>query len=95
MITFQHIRSYSVVKSYLNEINRVLRPGGYFRLQVFDNNSPIMGKYNEEALADKQYRFNGNCYSKYEFTTLLEDHNFIINEIVHESPWLWGTVRKR
>lgn len=32
-LAFQHITRYDVVEDYLREVARVLRPGGYFRLQ--------------------------------------------------------------
>jgi len=33
-IVFQHIPSYKIIKEYMNEIYRVLKPGGIFKVQV-------------------------------------------------------------
>lgn len=95
MITFQHIRSYSVVKSYLQETMRVLKNGGCFRLQVLKSNEK-MGAYNEECNPDVDYRFFGNSYSEEELKTILEEVGFSDIEVTHDQNglWLWSTSKK-
>ncbi|MEW5976528.1 MAG: glycosyltransferase [Acidobacteriota bacterium] len=93
IIVFQHIRSISVVRSYLREIARVLKPGGYFRLQVYDKTNPSLGSYDEEALPNVQHGMTGNGYSVEELCTLLTEHGYDIIETEHSSPWLWITAR--
>jgi len=94
MITFQHIRSISVVKSYFSEIFRVLKPGGYFRLQVADSSNAKMGSFNEEGVEGQQYGFHGNGYSPDQLKTLFEEHEFTKMEIEHKSSWIWATAQR-
>lgn len=94
VIVFQHIRSASVVNNYLKEIMRVLKPGGYFKLQVFDNTKPQRGKFDEEALDGVDYGLMGNGYSPEEFKMMLGSQDFEILNISHSSPWIWGTCKK-
>jgi len=95
MITFQHIRSASVVKSYFSEISRVLKPGGFFRLQVFDRSNPKMGDMNDEAENDRQYGFFGNGYTPEQLRALFDGFGFAVQDLTHTSPWIWATGQKK
>ncbi len=94
MIVFQHIRSASVVKSYFNEIKRVLKDDGYLRIQVFDDAKSERGKFDEEAIHGVDYGLMGNGYKPEEFKFLLKEHGFDIKEFEHNSPWIWATCIK-
>jgi len=97
MIVFQHIRSVSVVRSYLHDILRVLKPAGYFRLQVYESNSrnnPQAGLFNEEAKAGVQYEMAGNTYTPEQLRTLLEDQGYKITQVTQQTPWIWATSQK-
>lgn len=94
MIVFQHIRAASVIASYLRETFRVLKPGGYFRLQVFDTSNPQRGKYNEEASGDVQYGLMGNGYTPEQLRGLLKENGFDVVDIQWTTPWIWATARR-
>jgi glycosyltransferase involved in cell wall biosynthesis/SAM-dependent methyltransferase len=96
MIVFQHIRSISVVKSYFREIFRVLKPTGYFRVQVheYQDVPGSYAKFDEEADAETQYCFAGNGYTVEQLTQLLREPGFEINSIEGKSPWIWATVQR-
>ncbi len=94
IIVFQHIRSISVVKSYFREILRVLKPSGYFRIQVYDTSNPNFGKFDEEAVGEEAYGFFGNAYTDEQLRALLIEQGFDVVSIERESPWLWATVQK-
>ncbi|MFH0882572.1 MAG: methyltransferase domain-containing protein [bacterium] len=93
-IVFQHIRSASVVRNYLRETLRVLKPGGVFRLQVHDTSNPKMGRFDEEADASVQYEFYGNAYEPRQLESLLREAGFVNVSSTHNSPWIWATARK-
>lgn len=93
MIVFQHIRSISVVRNYFNEIFRVLKPGGYFRLQVHQWESNF-GKYDDEALPDRQYALDGNGYTPEQLNLLFSEQQFNEIDIIREGKWLWATAKK-
>jgi SAM-dependent methyltransferase len=94
VLTFQHIRSASVVRSYLRDIYRVLKPGGWCRIQVLDRISPRLGRWDEEAKPDQQYGFFGNGYTAQEFRQLLAEHGFAEVLVTTDRNWHWGTGRK-
>jgi glycosyltransferase involved in cell wall biosynthesis/cyclopropane fatty-acyl-phospholipid synthase-like methyltransferase len=95
MIVFQHIRSISVVKNYFSEIFRVLKPGGYFKIQVHDyQDNPAAGKFDEEADAETQYAFAGNGYTDEQLRGLLTEQGFDVVLIEWQSPWIWATVQR-
>ncbi|HXG49048.1 MAG TPA: sulfotransferase, partial [Methylomirabilota bacterium] len=92
MIVFQHIRSASVVRSYLREVRRVLKPGGYFRLKVY-RARPGLGRADEEAVPGVQYGFEGNGYTEEELRALLVEAGFTIDTLETRLNWIWTTAR--
>ncbi|MCX8042728.1 MAG: glycosyltransferase, partial [Desulfobacterota bacterium] len=94
MIVFQHIRSVSVVRSYFREICRVLKPGGYFKIQVHRAGSRGYGKADDEAEPEKQYGFFGNGYTAEDLNTLLEEAGLSVVELKPDGHWLWATAVK-
>ncbi len=93
-IVFQHIRSISIVKSYFSEIFRVLKPGGYFRIQVHDRSAESLGNFDEEGSTDKQYYFSGNAYTEEQLKELLIAAGFNLVSLESSKPWIWATVRR-
>jgi predicted O-linked N-acetylglucosamine transferase (SPINDLY family)/glycosyltransferase involved in cell wall biosynthesis/ubiquinone/menaquinone biosynthesis C-methylase UbiE len=93
-IVFQHIRSISIVKNYFSEIFRVLKPGGYFRIQVHDRSAASLGDFDEEGNADKQYYFSGNAYTEEQLKELLIEADFNLISLESSKPWIWATVRR-
>ncbi|WP_293078976.1 methyltransferase domain-containing protein [Okeania sp. SIO3B5] len=93
-IVFQHIRSISIVKSYFSEIFRVLKPGGYFRIQVHDHSAGSLGNFDEEGATDKQYYFSGNAYTEEQLKDLLLEPGFNLVSLKSAKPWIWATVRR-
>jgi len=93
-IVFQHIRSISIVKNYFSEIFRVLKPGGYFRIQVHDRSLASLGDFDEEGNADKQYYFSGNAYTEEQLKELLIEADFNVVSLESSKPWIWATVRR-
>ncbi|MEG4579486.1 glycosyltransferase [Microcoleus sp. MON1_C5] len=94
-IVFQHIRSISVVKNYFREIFRVLKPGGYFKIQVHDyQDNPAAGKFDEEADAETQYNFFGNGYTEQQLARLLTEQGFEVIFIESQNHWIWATVQR-
>ncbi|MGD1804967.1 methyltransferase domain-containing protein [Dapis sp. BLCC M126] len=93
-IVFQHIRSISIVKSYFQEIFRVLKPAGYFRIQVHDNSAESLGNFDEEGAKDKQYYFSGNAYTEEQLKDLLIAAGFNLVSLKSAKPWIWATVKR-
>ncbi|MEB3340459.1 methyltransferase domain-containing protein, partial [Okeania sp.] len=93
-IVFQNIRSISIVKSYLRETFRVLKPGGYFRLQVQDPSTPDLENFDEEDAKDKQYYFSGNAYTEEQLKDLLMGAGFNLVSLKSAKPSIWATVRR-
>jgi glycosyltransferase involved in cell wall biosynthesis/ubiquinone/menaquinone biosynthesis C-methylase UbiE len=93
-IVFQHIRSISVVKSYFAEVFRVLKPNGYFKIQVHDASSPHFGRFDEEASADIQYGFAGNGYTIEQLRQLLTEHHFNVVSLKSSDSWLFATAQR-
>ena len=94
MIVFQHIRSAAVVRGYFNEIFRVLKPGGWFRIQVYDRSNPGMGDFQEEAAPGAEHGMLGNGYTVEQLRDMLTQHRFEVTDLIHEKPWIWATVRR-
>lgn len=94
IIVFQHIRSISVVKSYFEEVFRVLKPNGYFKIQVHEASSIHFGRFDEEASGDIQYGFAGNGYTTEELGQLLTEHNFDIVSLKSSNSWVWATAKR-
>lgn len=93
-IVFQHIRSLSVVKSYLSEIFRVLKPGGYFRIQVHDRSAENLGNFDEEGAENQQYYLCGNAYTDTQLRDLLIAAGFNLISLECAKPWIWSTVQR-
>ncbi|WP_293058478.1 methyltransferase domain-containing protein, partial [Okeania sp. SIO2B3] len=93
-IVFQHIRSISIVKSYFSEIFRVLKPGGYFRIQVHDHSAKSLGNFDEEGAKDQQYYFSGNAYTEEQLKDLLLEVGFNLVSLKSVKPWIWATVKR-
>ena len=93
-IVFQHIRSISIVKNYLGEIFRVLKMGGYFRIQVHDYSAESLGKFDEEGAKDQQYYFSGNAYTEEQLKDLLMAAGFNLVSLKSAKPWIWATARR-
>ncbi|MDY7004765.1 MAG: methyltransferase domain-containing protein, partial [Cyanobacteriota bacterium] len=93
-IVFQHIRSISIVKSYFREIFRVLKIGGYFRIQVHDQSAPSLGNFDEEGSKDQQYYFSGNAYTEEQLKDLLLEAGFNLVSLKSAKPWIWATVKR-
>ncbi|NER01425.1 MAG: glycosyltransferase, partial [Okeania sp. SIO3C4] len=93
-IVFQHIRSISIVKSYFREIFRILKLGGYFRIQVHDYSAKSLGNFDEEGAKDKQYYFSGNAYTEEQLKDLLVAAGFNLVSLKSAKPWIWATVRR-
>ena len=93
-IVFQHIRSLSIVKNYFSEIFRVLKPTGYFRIQVHDRSAESLGDFNEEGTSNKQYYFSGNAYTDEQLKELLIEAGFNLVSLECSQPWIWATVKK-
>ncbi|MGD1701850.1 glycosyltransferase, partial [Dapis sp. BLCC M229] len=94
-IVFQHIRSISIVKSYFRETFRVLKPGGYFRLQVHDYSAPNLGNFDEEGAENRQYYFSGNAYTDTQLKDLLlVETDFDLVSLECSKPWIWATVKR-
>jgi cyclopropane fatty-acyl-phospholipid synthase-like methyltransferase len=96
MLVFQHIRSYKVVKSYLQEVLRTLKPGGYFRFQVFIKTaqSTPLGNYDTEA-DNEPHGFHGNAYSTDQLKEILNDSGFRGIKLIEDQYWIWATARKQ
>ncbi|MDE5073206.1 MAG: glycosyltransferase, partial [Trichodesmium sp. St5_bin8] len=94
-IVFQHIRSISIVKSYFQETLRVLKPGGYFRLQVHDYSASSLGNFDEEGAENQQYYFYGNAYTDTQLKDLLlVKTGFDLVSLESSKPWIWATVKR-
>ncbi|WP_434222556.1 glycosyltransferase [Limnospira platensis CENA597] len=93
-IVFQHIRSLSVVKSYFSEIFRVLKPGGYFRIQVHDRSAENLGDFDEEGAENQQYYLYGNAYTDTQLRDLLIAAGFNLVSLECAKPWIWSTVQR-
>ncbi|MCH2048239.1 MAG: methyltransferase domain-containing protein [Trichodesmium sp. ALOHA_ZT_67] len=93
-IVFQHIRSISIVKNYFREIFRVLKMGGYFRIQVHDYSAESLGKFDEEGAKDQQYYFSGNAYTEEQLKDLLIAAGFNLVSLKSAKPWIWATARR-
>ena len=87
---FQHIRSHMVVMSYLNEMYRVLKPGGFLRYQMHDTSDPAFGRWEENPTT-----VWGNAYTRDEVGELAVFASFSEVMVEEEPPWQWVTARKR
>lgn len=94
MIVFQHIRSVSVVRSYFREIFRVLKPGGYFKIQVHRAGTCGYGSAQDEADTDRQYGFFGNGYTEENLKDLLRESGLSVACLKPEGQWIWATAVK-
>lgn len=95
LITIQHIRSHTIVKSYLNETYRILKKGGIFRFQVLQ---PVenYGKFKDEPDAVTNYSTFGNTYTPEQLYNLLTECKFsnINLETSTDNKALWATCYK-
>ena len=90
VLVFQHIRSASVIRSYLKETARVLKPEGYFRLQVHKWKETF-GHYDNES--DKAI-WGGNAYTEEEITSLVADAGMTVVRVDTDGPHIWVTAQK-
>lgn len=89
MITLQHIPSLAIIENYILEIERVLKPGGFTKLQTHQGNS---FKNSETSLT----LYDGHItkemlqhlFSKAGFLTISIEIGLI------HSEWIWITARK-
>jgi SAM-dependent methyltransferase len=86
---FQHIRSSIVLASYLREMFRVVRPGGYVRFQLHDLSDPTFGRWEEDLS-----QVWGNSYTADELRGMLMVLQFTDIDIKEESPWIWCTAKR-
>lgn len=89
MITLQHIPSLFVIENYIAEIARVLKPGGYTKLQTCEGNSFEIGNISETLYhghLPKEY-FENIFYQKI-FSSITVDMNLLRHD------WIWITAKK-
>jgi glycosyltransferase involved in cell wall biosynthesis/predicted TPR repeat methyltransferase len=92
-MVFQQIRSASVVRNYFREALRVLKLGGFFRIQVHQY-EPDRGRCDEEAESGVQHGFIGNTYTVEELQSLLEETGFAIDSVIERGKLIWATARR-
>ncbi len=89
MITFQHIPSLAIVENYVSEVARILKSGGYAKLQTCDGDSFASGMISPTL-------YHGHI-SKYCFQRILNQANLSIIMIemgLIRNDWIWATVKK-
>ena len=89
MLTFQHISSIDILKSYFNETYRVLKINGIFKFQI---HKPVRG-YSLEPVGIRNGFFGiglDDLHSK----QLLENVGFTNIIIENDHNWLWVTTKK-
>jgi cyclopropane fatty-acyl-phospholipid synthase-like methyltransferase len=94
MIVFQHIRSAKVVRTYLEESFRTLKPEGYFRFQVYRQTAgQPFGEHDTEA-ENIEAGFYGNAYNPEQLRELMQAAGFSRLHLLEEQEWIWVTARK-
>ncbi len=90
---FEHIRSRANTTHLMREIRRVLKDGGYFWLQVHEDNGNYGDAYGE-GLSFINYEFLGNGYSHNDLRDLLEGLGFFVQFIRGEDYWVTALCQK-
>ena len=93
VFTFQHIHSLSIVRSYLSETRRILKPGGWFRLQV-QQPSEALGNWDEEPEPGREYEWRGNGYRLDEIRQIVRDAGLEVIQVTTPGSHIWITARK-
>lgn len=85
-LVFQHIQSEEEIKTYLKEALRVLRPGGFIRVQTHKGTAKPNGQWVGRFFKDIE-----------EFASVFKEAGFYIVEkdegLLH-TDWLWVTAQK-
>jgi len=98
IITFQHIQDAGIVRNYLEEVYRVLKPHGYFVIQVHTSENfvrarPANARWNRYT----PVTFEGNNYRRDEIVKFLQKAGLSLiaaeEGLIHEN-WIWVTAQK-
>jgi len=90
-LVFQHIQTKAEITKYMQEVSRVLRSGGYFRVQTHKGKPHPENKFG--GLLGRSYpslaAFKKELDGKYGMDVVEAQEGLVLAE------WLWLTLRKR